>query len=66
MAKFSTNNQVSASTKVTPFFTNYGFHPRFTLTIKSLVRTPPSLNAKDFAPKMKELHKHLRFNIHTA
>ncbi|KAH0611235.1 uncharacterized protein H6S33_011662 [Morchella sextelata] len=66
MAEFSANNQVSASTKATPFFANYGFHPRFTVTIKSLDRTPPSLNAKDFALKMKELHGYLRSNIRTA
>ncbi|KAH0602480.1 uncharacterized protein H6S33_008819, partial [Morchella sextelata] len=64
--QFSANNQVSASTKATPFFANYGFHPRFTVTIKSLDRTPPSLNAKDFALKMKELHEYLRSNIRTA
>ncbi|KAH0613403.1 uncharacterized protein H6S33_005289 [Morchella sextelata] len=66
MAEFSANNQVSASTKATPFFANYGFHPRFTVTIKSLDRTPPSLNAKDFASKMKELHEYLSFNIRTV
>ncbi|KAH0603197.1 uncharacterized protein H6S33_008201 [Morchella sextelata] len=66
MAEFSSNNQVSASTKATPFFTNYSFHPRFTLMIKSLDRTPPSLNIKDFALNMKELHEHLRSNIHTS
>ncbi|KAH0603597.1 uncharacterized protein H6S33_007256, partial [Morchella sextelata] len=66
MAEFSANNQVSASTKATPFFANYGFHPRFTVTIKSLDRTPPSLNAKDFASKMKELHEYLRSIIRTT
>jgi hypothetical protein len=66
MAEFSANNQISAFTKATLFFANYGFHPRFTVTIKSLDRTPPSLNAKDFPSKMKELHKHLRSNIRTA
>ncbi|KAH0609145.1 uncharacterized protein H6S33_001373 [Morchella sextelata] len=39
---------------------------QFTVTIKSLDRTPPSLNANDFASKMKELHKQLRSNISTA
>ncbi|KAH0606065.1 uncharacterized protein H6S33_004522 [Morchella sextelata] len=66
MAEFSANNQVSASTKATPFFANYDFQPRFTVTIKPLDGTPPSLNAKDFASKMKELHPHLRSNIRTA
>ncbi|KAH0602478.1 uncharacterized protein H6S33_008817 [Morchella sextelata] len=66
MAEFSTNNQVSASTKATPIFANYGFHSQFTVTIKLLRRTPPSLNAKDFASKMKELHEYLRSNIRTT
>ncbi|KAH0603205.1 uncharacterized protein H6S33_008209 [Morchella sextelata] len=66
MAEFSVNNQVSASTKATPFFVNYGFHPRFTVTIKSLDRTLPSLNAKDFTSKMNELHEYLRSNIRTS
>ncbi|KAH0602908.1 uncharacterized protein H6S33_008558 [Morchella sextelata] len=66
MAEFSVKNQVSLSTKAKPFFANYGFHPRFTVTTKSLDRTPPSLNAKDFASRMKELHEYLRSNIRTA
>ncbi|KAH0614358.1 uncharacterized protein H6S33_006244, partial [Morchella sextelata] len=66
MAEFSVNNQVSVSTKAIPLFANSGFHSRFTVTIKSLDRIPPSLNAKDFASKMKELHEYLRSNIHTA
>lgn len=66
MAEFSANNQVSASTKATPFFANFGFHPRFTVTIKPTDKTPPSLDAKDFAGKMLELHEYLRTNIRTA
>ncbi|KAH0611893.1 uncharacterized protein H6S33_009945 [Morchella sextelata] len=66
MAEFSANNQVSASTKSTPLFANYGFHPQYTVTIKPLDRTPPSLNAKDFTLKMKELHEHLCSIICTA
>jgi hypothetical protein len=66
MAEFSANNQVSTSIKATPFFTNYGFHPRFTVTIKPLDRTPSSVNTKDFTSKMKELNEHRRSNIRTA
>ncbi|KAH0610717.1 uncharacterized protein H6S33_011144 [Morchella sextelata] len=66
MAEFSTNNQVTASTRATPFFANYGFHLWFTVTIKSLDRTPLSLNAMDLASKIKELHEHLRYNIQQA
>jgi hypothetical protein len=66
MAEFSANNQVSASTKATPFFGNYGFHLRLTVTIKPLDRTPPSNNAKNFTSKIKELHEHLPSNIRTV
>jgi hypothetical protein len=32
-AKFAYNNTVHASTDISPFFANYGFHPRFSLEI---------------------------------
>ncbi|KAI0995439.1 Transposon Tf2-9 polyprotein [Podosphaera aphanis] len=37
MAEFAANNQVSSSTKVSPFYSNYGYHPRFTITIKPFI-----------------------------
>ncbi|KAI0990791.1 hypothetical protein K3495_g17396, partial [Podosphaera aphanis] len=66
MAEFAANNQISTSTQATPFFGNYGFHPRFTIKIKPYARFPLSLNAKDFALKMKDLHEHLKTNIRSA
>jgi hypothetical protein len=32
-AKFAYNNIMHASTGISPFFANYGFHPRFSLEI---------------------------------
>jgi hypothetical protein len=32
-AKFAYNNTTHASTGISPFFANYGFHPRFSLEI---------------------------------
>jgi hypothetical protein len=32
-AEFAYNNTTHASTSINPFFTNYGFHPRFSLEI---------------------------------
>lgn len=66
MAEFAANNQVSTSTKVSPFFGNCGFHPRFTISIKPYAKSSASLNAKDFAIKMRELHDCLRSNIRSA
>ncbi|KAI1007900.1 hypothetical protein K3495_g324 [Podosphaera aphanis] len=66
MAELVTNNQVSSSTKVSPFFSNYGYHPRFTVTIKRFIKSISSLDAKEFALKMRSLHDELRSNIKTA
>lgn len=56
MAEFAANNQVSATTKVSPFFSNYGFHPQFTISIKPYRKSPESLDARDFAKTMRNLH----------
>jgi hypothetical protein len=34
MAEFPYNNTASATTKMTPFFANYGFHPKYTLELR--------------------------------
>jgi hypothetical protein len=31
--EFAYNNRTHASTRISPFFANYGFHPRFSLEI---------------------------------
>ena len=66
MAEFAANNQVSATTQATPFFSNYGFHPKFTVSIKTHKKSLPNLDAKNFALKMKDLHNHLKANIRSA
>ena len=40
MAKFAYNNSIHASNKVSPFFANYGFHPRFSISIPSNLVNP--------------------------
>ncbi|KAI0992280.1 hypothetical protein K3495_g15906, partial [Podosphaera aphanis] len=66
MAEFAANNHISTSTQVTPFLANYGFHPKFTIDIKPSPRSPPSLDAKSFALRMRDLHDHIRCNIRIA
>ena len=65
-AQFAANNHVSETTQVTPFYANYGRHPR------SGVEPPPALppssakakldaqSADAFANRMEELHLYLR------
>ena len=40
MAEFSYNNSIHASTKVSPFIANYGFHPRFSISIPATSVNP--------------------------
>ena len=40
MAEFAYNNSIHASTKVSPFFANYGFHPRFNISIPATSVNP--------------------------
>ena len=65
LAEFAYNNSVQASSKHTPFFANYGFHPRIPLSLLS--PTSSSLSdpmANDFVTHMsnvlRDVQDHLR------
>ena len=69
LAEFAANNHVSESTGVTPFYANYGRHPRFTsdcLEVDELLlqhKGPKRVEqqmARDFALRMTNLHAKLR------
>ena len=73
MAEFSANNSVNASTKITPFFANKGFHPRMSfgpprsnerISSKNLRQQITAGN--DFASKMAEVLDVLRTNLNYA
>jgi transposase InsO family protein len=53
-AEFVYNNKVHTSTKISPFFTNYGYHPRMGIEPRRAGRSEP---AKDFAERMKSIHE---------
>jgi hypothetical protein len=56
LAEFAYNNPLHASTKVSPFFANYGFHPRFILSIPA---SSVNLSAKVRARTLQEVHHDL-------
>lgn len=58
MVEFAANNHFSSSINATQFFSNYGFHSRFTITLRPHAKSRVSLDAKDFALKVKELYKY--------
>ena len=68
IAEFSANNHAWSTTNVSPFFANYGFHPRMGIeplpeTSLQLVSQRARLQIEDadrFAEKMKQLHEFLR------
>ena len=63
IAEFAYNNAPHASTQVSPFFANYGYHPRATLTLDVSVRDS---NAHDFSRSLTALHDYCREQIATS
>lgn len=52
LAEFSYNNTISSSTRVTPFFANYGYNPRYQILTKSTYHTK-SLELDQFRKCLK-------------
>ena len=48
------NNKIHSATKVSPFYANYGRHPRMGIESRRAGKSEP---AKEFAERMKEIHK---------
>ena len=63
LAEFAYNNSLHASTGVTPFFANYGLHPRFNI---SLPTTSVNPSAEDRARILEELHHDLSLELSLA
>ena len=60
MAEFSYNNSVSSTTKLSPFFANYGFNPCYEILAK---RIPQSEELKDYSSHLRKLDKYLQSEI---
>lgn len=63
MAEFAYNNSRHTSTSVTPFFANYGFHPRFSFSIPTTSVNP---SAEERARRLKDLHQDLSLELSLA
>jgi hypothetical protein len=66
IAEFAANNQLSASTGVSPFFANTGFHSRMNFQFPWAAQGPQELEAKAMAHKTEELLEHLKIQIQVA
>ena len=63
LAEFAYNNTVHSSTKQTPFFANYGQHPRGDPFQGRHVGSPA---AEELATRLANIHKELRFQLQEA
>jgi outer membrane protein assembly factor BamD (BamD/ComL family) len=54
VAEFSYNNKIQTSMKVTPFFANYGFHPRMGFKLRRKTKIEAMT---DFVERMKKVHE---------
>jgi hypothetical protein len=61
LAEFARNNSVNATTGVTPFYANYGFHPRFDPHVPDTVGMSPA--GHDKAADLTQVHEYLRRNM---
>jgi hypothetical protein len=64
MAEFCYNNSHSETTKVSPFFANYSYHPRFTQLLGEVTKELPKVS--ESVSTLNKLHENLRVEIHHA
>ncbi|KAG0158414.1 hypothetical protein PDIDSM_5928 [Penicillium digitatum] len=55
LAEFTANSHYSESTRVSPFYANYGFHPRIGFEPSQPASHPANRDAEKFATRMQEL-----------
>ncbi|KAG0153515.1 hypothetical protein PDIDSM_2168 [Penicillium digitatum] len=66
LAEFTANSHYSESTRVSPFYANYGFHPRIGFEPSQPASHPATRDAEKFATRMQELTEYVRAEILSA
>jgi len=64
IAEFCYNNTQTGTTKITPFFTNYGYHPRFLPDLGTKNDETPEV--LEYIEALRKLHEDLRAEINEA
>jgi hypothetical protein len=60
LAEFAANSMFSKTTGLSPFFANYGFHPRLGVELIEPVDMPAARQASAFTDQMSAIQDHLR------
>jgi len=66
LAEFVYNNAQSASTGMSPFYANYGYHPRATLKVRPSSGTYENPAAESLLNHLKQVHGELRSTLGRA
>jgi Integrase zinc binding domain/Chromo (CHRromatin Organisation MOdifier) domain/Integrase core domain len=64
IAEFAYNNTIHSSTKTTPFFANFGYHPKFTVTVPRVSKNNVPL--ADRIKSLQDLYADMKENIKIA
>jgi Reverse transcriptase (RNA-dependent DNA polymerase)/RNase H-like domain found in reverse transcriptase/Integrase zinc binding domain/Chromo (CHRromatin Organisation MOdifier) domain len=66
LAEFAYNNAKHSSTLVSPFYANYGYHPRMSISthVSQVEGSNPA--AEEFVKKMERIHQDLAHNLREA
>jgi hypothetical protein len=63
LAEFAYNNSIHASTQQTPFYANYGYHPKLDLWASTGEKNPA---AEDLAKHLSEIQATLKMQLQQA
>lgn len=63
LAEFAYNNASHSAIQVTPFFANYGYHPRSSVSLDVSVLDQ---NAHNFSRQLSDLHEYLCKQLHVT
>jgi transposase InsO family protein len=66
LAEFAANSVRSETTKSSPFYANYGFHPRMGFEPIQPDNKPASRDAEDFSKRMQEIIEYTRAEMKSA
>lgn len=65
MAEFCYNNTLSSSIGMSPFFANYGYHPRYEI-VQHSDELPPIPELQDFQNRLQSLEQHIKAEMRYA